>query len=174
MSRKSRSDSQLKTLSEERQSAIIEHMRDHRLTDTVAWLRDDGIVTSAAALSEFHSWHHLRARLTRNQATVEQLLEKIAQRDPNIPQDQLFLVGQEMFSAMAIEQSDPKSWFLTQRLNLQRSELHLARQRFQRDTCDLFIKWSADQRARDIAASPSTNTEKIEALGKLMFGEEWQ
>lgn len=174
MSRKPRSDSQLKTLPEERQSAIIEHMRDHKLADTVAWLRDDGLITSAAALSEFFSWYQLRDRLNRNQATVETLLEKLAQRDPNIPQDQLFQVGQEMFSALAIEQADPQAWALTQRLNLQRSELHLARQKFQRDTCDLFIKWSADQRARDIAAAPTSNTDKIEALGKLMFGEEWQ
>jgi hypothetical protein len=174
MSRKPRSDSQLKTLPDERQADIIDHLRNNSLAATVAWLRSSGVETSAAALSDFHSWFHLRSRLARNQSTVETLLEKIQAEDPAIAPEKLFMLGQEMFSAMAIEQADPKSWYLTQRLNQKRGELSLARQRFLRDTCALFIKWSADQRARDIAAGPSTNTEKIEQLGKLMFGEEWQ
>ena len=52
--------------------------------------------------------------------------------------------------------------------------MDLARQKFQRDTCELFLKWSADQRAKDIANSPQTNSQKIERLGELMFGEDWK
>lgn len=51
-------------------------------------------------------------------------------------------------------------------------ELALAVSRFQRETCELFIKWSADRRAVEIAASQSMPREaQLQELGKLMFGE---
>jgi hypothetical protein len=53
-------------------------------------------------------------------------------------------------------------------------ELDLAAQRFQRDTCDLFIKWAQDQRAVQLAAAPLSNESKLEQMGKLMFGELWE
>jgi len=53
-------------------------------------------------------------------------------------------------------------------------EASLERIRFQRDTCDLFLKWSADQRAADIASSNASNSDKIESLGRLMFGDAWK
>lgn len=49
----------------------------------------------------------------------------------------------------------------------------LARQKFQRDTCNLFLKWNEDSRAQEIAASSGSNADKIEALGHIMFGDEW-
>lgn len=52
--------------------------------------------------------------------------------------------------------------------------LGLARARFQRDTCEMFLRWQADQRAREVAAGSGSNTEKIEALGQLMFGDTWR
>lgn len=52
--------------------------------------------------------------------------------------------------------------------------LTIARQKFQRETCELFVKWSEDQRARDIAGSKGIGSnEKVDQLGKLMFGEDW-
>jgi len=53
-------------------------------------------------------------------------------------------------------------------------ELGLAEQRFQRETCELFLRWYNDQRASEVASSPASNSEKIERLGQLMFGEEWK
>ena len=53
-------------------------------------------------------------------------------------------------------------------------ELALARERFQRDTCELFVKWATDQRALQLAAAPLSNETKIEEMGKLMFGELWE
>ena len=56
---------------------------------------------------------------------------------------------------------------------LKAEQIEINRQKFQRDTCKLFLKWFADQQAKTIATGPSSNTEKIEQLGQLMFGEEW-
>jgi hypothetical protein len=58
-----------------------------------------------------------------------------------------------------------------QELKSQQNDLLLAR--FRRDTCELFIKWSADEKAREVLKSGTSNAEKIEALGAAMFGEEW-
>jgi hypothetical protein len=45
--------------------------------------------------------------------------------------------------------------------------------RFLRETCELFFKWSADARAREVASSNFSNAEKIQKLGKAIFGEDW-
>ena len=139
MSKKPRADSQLKTLPAERQDAIIAHMRDHKLTETRTWLRDDGLETSERALSDFWSWYHLEQQLRRNESRVETLVKRIAERRPELSQENLFDLGQEVFSAMAIEEEDAKSWFLTQQLNLKREDQALAREKLE------LLKRKADQ-----------------------------
>lgn len=53
--------------------------------------------------------------------------------------------------------------------------LELLRLRFQRETIKLFLKWYADQKAKDIAEQPESGAdEKVERLGRLMFGEDWK
>ena len=51
--------------------------------------------------------------------------------------------------------------------------LALEQKKFQRQTCDLFLKWYESEQAKQVAAAPVSNGEKIEKLGKLMFGEDW-
>jgi hypothetical protein len=63
---------------------------------------------------------------------------------------------------------------LRERLAQSAQSLKLEQQKFQRQTCELFLKWSDNQRAKEISAAPNTsNAQKIESLGKLMFGEDW-
>lgn len=53
-------------------------------------------------------------------------------------------------------------------------ELTLQKKKFQRETCELFIKYSKDEKAKQIANQKGVGTdEKIERLGKRIFGEEW-
>jgi hypothetical protein len=52
--------------------------------------------------------------------------------------------------------------------------IDLARQKFRRQTCELFLKWYDDKRAKDIVESRSSNAEKLEQLGQTLFGEEWK
>jgi len=59
------------------------------------------------------------------------------------------------------------------RLKQLEEQLALEKQKFARQTAELFIKWYDSQQAKEIAASPASNTEKIEKLGALMFGDEW-
>jgi len=60
------------------------------------------------------------------------------------------------------------------KLEQKKRELELNEKRFQRETCELFVKWTADERAKAIASGTGTNSEKIERLGQLMFGEDWK
>jgi hypothetical protein len=52
-------------------------------------------------------------------------------------------------------------------------KLALERQKYQRQTAELFLKWYADKKARDIVESRDSNAGKIELLGRAMFGEDW-
>jgi hypothetical protein len=52
--------------------------------------------------------------------------------------------------------------------------IELSRQKFRRETCELFVKWSADERAKKVVESRANNAEKIEQLGRVMFGDDWE
>lgn len=50
-------------------------------------------------------------------------------------------------------------------------ELKLSQQKFQRETCELFLKWYKSQRALEIANSSVGNAEKIEQLRQTFFAD---
>jgi hypothetical protein len=170
--RKPRSDAKLKTLSPQRQEHIAEYARDHKLEDVKAWLAEDGVKTSVGALSEFLSWWALKQQLTRNESTVESVLEQLKTFRPDLTEGQLFAAGQAFFSAMAIEQRDAKTWKRTQDLKFKRELMDLELEKFRRETCEMFIDWYANKQASEIAAGGASRSEKIDRLYQLMFGEE--
>jgi len=51
--------------------------------------------------------------------------------------------------------------------------IDLSRKKFQRTTCELFLKWYDNKKARDVVESRASNDEKLEQLGQVMFGEDW-
>jgi len=53
-------------------------------------------------------------------------------------------------------------------------EIALLKSREQRMTCEQFVQWFADQRAQEIMTGRATNAEKIDMLGRQMFGEDWK
>jgi hypothetical protein len=172
--KKPRPDSQLKTLPEERQAQIIEMLAKKSHAAVAKELAADGLITSRSALSEFYSWWHLRQQLTENENTVEMVLERMQSSNPDLTRDQLFSAGQAFFSALAIQQQDAKSWKRTQDLRIKQEVLVLEKEKFRRETCELFLKWFENEQAKSIASSGATNKEKIQRLGQLMFGEEWE
>ena len=118
--RKPRSDSRLKTLTNQRQEQIAEYAAGHSLADVKAWLSEDGLRTSVAALSEFLSWYLLKQQLIKNESTVDSVLEQLKQTRPDLTESELFAAGQSFFSALAIEQRDAKTWKRTQDLKFKR------------------------------------------------------
>jgi hypothetical protein len=91
--RKPRSDSALKTLPEEKQAEIGQLLASRSLTDVRSVLLEQGITTSEAALSEFWSWWQLRAALRRREDRVGELVERMKEDVPAIPEDRLFELG---------------------------------------------------------------------------------
>lgn len=172
--RKPRSDAHLKTLTPTRQEQIADYARDHSLHEIKAWLAADGVTTSLGALSEFLSWHALRGQLARNESTVESVLKQLKATRPDLTEDDLFTSGQAFFSALAIETRDAKAWKGTQDLKFKRELMDLERKKYMRETPGMLLKLYADEQMRQVAGSTATNSEKIERLGALMFGEEWR
>ena len=70
------------------------------------------------------------------------------------------------FTKARIKQGD-------KRLAQHDEKLELERKRFQRDSAELFIKWHGNKKVRDIVESRKDNSEKLELLGREIFGEDW-
>ena len=190
--RKIRTDSKLKTLPEERQAAIIEFLREHSLADTRAWLRADGLSTSSTALSDFLSWYRLRRQFQEDESTTETLLEQLKAQIPDLTEEQLDELGQRTFSLLAIRDKDLSGFVQVRsarargqiekaKIQLReaaearlREGLELAQERFRRETVELYVEWSADERSKTILALPISNKQKIEELGRYHFGELWE
>lgn len=176
-SRNPRADAKLKRLPEEVQAHIAELCTKPGVTQRsiLDWIEKEcDVKSSPAALSEWLSWYSARAEARASEARVMAFLDEERQLHPELSDAELFAKGQRMFSLLAIATQDPLAWTRVQKVTVLRDVGELERQKFQRQTCELFVKWAADQRAKDISSSSSTNAEKIEALGQLMFGESWQ
>lgn len=80
------------------------------------------------------------------------------------------------FASLRAGETDAQRTQLAREKNdLARQALALNRQKFQRETCQLFIKWAEDERAKTVVEDRSADTEaKTEALGRLMFGNLWE
>ena len=183
--RKPRADSSLKTLPDERQAEIIEYMRGHKLAETRAWLAEQGLETSVGSLSGFWSWWHVEIRLKhqlKEAASIAEELKSVLGTLPqlNLNEEQLNLVAQTAFEVDAVKREDFDQFVALRslrqkdrKLALEREEHGLSLQKFQRESAELFLKWAEDQRAKEVLASSSSNAEKIEQLGALMYGDLW-
>ena len=60
------------------------------------------------------------------------------------------------------------------KLDVKRDEVELTRQKFQRETAALFVKWFADEEAKKILSSNAPTADKTERLGQRLFGELWK
>src|SRR5688572_435974 len=128
--KKPRADSELKTLTPERQAAIADYLRDHTLPETRKWLAEDGLKTSESSLSRFLSWYALQQQLSNNASTVEQLLANLKMVKPDISPAEMDTAGQMFFTALAIEQRDSLAWKRAQDAKAKLGTLELLRQRF--------------------------------------------
>jgi hypothetical protein len=90
-----------------------------------------------------------------------------------LPVMDLVSIAGALTSLRVSEQNDVRLAQNDRKLKQKDGELALAREKFQRDTCKLFLKWSSEKKALDVANSDAVFTDKIEALGQLMFPDTW-
>lgn len=165
--RKPRSDSTLKTLPEERQDEIGSLLSSRSLQDVRSLLAEQGTATSEAALSEFFSWWQLRASLRRREERVAELVQRLKDEDPELPQQRLFDLGQSLFGALSIAEEDGKTWVNTQRLALERERLDLDKRKVSILEQKLLRVQQEVKAARDGGLTPEALS-RIEEAAKLL------
>jgi hypothetical protein len=103
-----------------------------------------------------------------DQATIGIVKQRIFQlaSDPTADTKELALLLNLVLKAQANESAATAN-------ELKARDVNLREKTFQRETCELFIKWYADERAKSIVEGPGDNDAKREKLGQMLFGEEW-
>lgn len=116
---------------------------------------------------------HLLAKRQRLGTTADARAEQARLEPGKFDAATLDALKQKAYELAESPNAEPKEIKAVMGLLLKAQELALDRDRFKRETCELFIKWCADQEAKTIATSTASNADKIEQLGKKMFGEDW-
>jgi hypothetical protein len=193
--RKTRSDSVLDGLPENQRAAIERWLVDENLSLKDARERvfqDFGVRCSPTAFSQFAA-RCRQSRMLRQIAESSSAAKAVTDQFRNDPDTSfealLGLVGQAAFEMkMSGKQLDLgtlkdlaeimalglKVKTDTKKIQQKDQQLNLAERKFRRDTAELFVKWAEDKRAKEIITAGVSNSEKIERLGELMFGEDWK
>ena len=143
------------------------------------------LATYAAQQTSRRCQHHRRCPGDRERKTLELLetLDEVTEgqienlesgKQRHLPADALVAIAGALGSLRTSEQNDVRLAQNEKKLKQKDEELKLAREKYQRDTAELFLKWHQDKSAADIAGSDTSNADKIERLGQLMFGETWK
>lgn len=108
-------------------------------------------------------------------------LAKAKQDSENLTPEQIVAIGEATNTAVksiaSLRRGDHDREILNQnerRLTQGDEKLAIEREKFQRETARLFVEWAANKRALEIADGEQSNSEKIEQLGQMMFGETWK
>lgn len=171
-----RSDAKLKRLDDEIQDELFRYATATGVTqeDARAWLeREHQVKCSAGSFSEWLSWYGARQRAKAREQKIAALLDDERNLRPDLTDDQLFEKGQRMMTLLTMAEEDPKGWATIQRTARDKEDSKLQRQKFQRETVELFLKWWEDKRTAEIMSSSAATADKTEQLGQHIFGELW-
>lgn len=91
-----------------------------------------------------------------------------------LPADALVKIAGAVAVLRGSDQAEERLRIEREKLKRKDQEIELDRQRFQRQTCELFLKWYQDRRAVDAIAAGGDNSAMINRLGQLMFPEDWK
>jgi hypothetical protein len=151
------------------------NLTDWRTSGYQDWLRDQDKVEHVRAMAEL-SMSVVSAAggdpsAVGSRIVAGKLLELLAEAD----HDQAQELAKSIALLRAGETDAARLDMQKDALEVKRQTLELAREKFQRDTCALFLKWHDDQRVKDLMSNTGLdNDEKTEALGQMIFGGLWQ
>lgn len=174
-----RTDAKLKRLNPEQQETLWAFVADLKATgqpqnSALLFIRTQfGFSSSSGALSEWLSWYAARQRTNQREQALMGMLTNEREKHPEWTDDFIFAEGQRLMAMLTLTEEDPKGWAAIQRTARDREASITDRQRFKRETLELFVKWFADKRAAEILSSGSTHEEKLKALDQAMFPEDW-
>lgn len=190
--RKPHANSVLKTLPDETQDRIAGWCAEDTLSSAVSRCSAElQLKTSVSSMGDFFAWWKLKQKFAAADSASKAAEELLAKIDPAASAEKLQAFGQLMFLEKAIA-ADKNEDFVSlsmagvrsreltakiagDRLKYEQKEreLKLAQAKYRRETCKLFLEWHDKEQAKQIATGGGTNAEKIEALGRAMFGADW-
>lgn len=158
------------------------------LAQAIEQLAQDGCKVSAGRLSEWWSEQcsqRLQERLLgqiASGATLNRKLDQAFSENPSPQLEGIITLLKHLVMQLSVQgQADPKmlelvvqlmrpimEFFKEQGKNRDRK---LDQEKFELETCELFLKWSKDARAREIAESNASNAEKIAQLRQTYFAD---
>lgn len=178
MSAKARSDSLYARCTPEQREELFVFLVEQGggYARALEMLESWGLRSSLGSLSAFVQRHGMDWRLRRAAelaADAEGKLPKGWER-----QRKLALAQKEF--ELAFRDLSLEEYVALERLELDKTsarfkgrieagKLKLSREKFERETCETFLRWYGERRAREIADGPGTNDEKIAALRAEYF-----
>jgi hypothetical protein len=176
MSKKIYPQAVLKTLPEERRQAILEYLdgdgaeeKPHSFKATVAWLREDGIVTSHSRLVLFREWQIEQNRLAANEQTALAFVQDLKQMGKVTTAEEEMEAGQRFFTRLAMSQQDNLGFVRILREQTRREQTSIDRQKFEFDAAKAALKVLPELKV--IAADNSLDdSAKIDKVREKLFG----
>lgn len=183
---KPRSDSKLKNLPEETQEAIMAWASTPKsegcaggLAHAREQLAAEGVRVSLRALSEFVAWWRLEQRFCSASERAQQFERRLLENADFSP-ERARAAGQALFTMEAMEGGNVESFVALEQLRLaqdsaafkgrlEAEKLKLARERFEVQSCERFLKWYGVAKARSIAEANLSNADKIKRLRAEFF-----
>lgn len=148
-----------------------QNLSEYRAGDYAAWIRAQERVDNVKTLSEFSMRMAEAAGGDVSRPAVAIAAGKIMQALEGVDD----LTAVEMAKALAAlskaETAAAKAKTDEVRVGIQGKALALEREKFERATCEMFVKWYADHRAQEIVDGKAPVDVKIDQLRTLMFGE---
>ena len=148
------------------------------------WLQDAGLPHSNDAIHNLHRspeaamWRHAAAAKARAAMdaglpkNIDSLIRKslLDQRFNAVMGE---LSHKELMDQFTLEGDTERLKIKREEIAVKKEALKISRQKLQSEICKKFLEWQADARAREIAEGSGSRAEKIEALGRAMFQEDW-
>ena len=149
-----------------------QNVTDFRGAGYARWLADRRRTENLRALAE--SANHIAAAAGGDPAAVGAriLAGRLVDMLESVDDASALELAGALVSLRKGENDAAKLELDRRRAELQRESLELERDRFRRQTCEMFLKWCADRRALSIAEGPGTNEDKVKALLEYMDAQE--
>lgn len=134
-SRRARGDALLKTQPRDFRREIFEHLRTHKHAETLAWLKERGLVVkSGSTLSDFWEWHQKDERIGEAARFCDGYVEECKkQLGDNVTPERLAEIremAQVMFELRAAAKDDKDVFIGLRTLAVKQQGMALARDRF--------------------------------------------
>jgi hypothetical protein len=153
-------------------SAIsAQNLSEYRSRAYVTWLAEQDKVERVKSMAEFSMRLADAAGGDVNSPAVSIAAGKIMEALELADGEDLLAMAETLAKLNKSEADKTRARTDQGRLEVQRDALGLEHQKFERQTCELFMKWYGNKQAAEIINSKTDKDSKIEQIRQLMFGE---